>query len=217
LIRKITPGGVVSTLAGSFSLGGYADGTGEAARFNYPIGVAVDNNGNAYVADSNNKIIRKITSDGQVTTFAGSPGETGTTDGEARSARFLFPSDIAVDRKGNVYVTNNSAVRKIDAHGRVSTLAGVTGPVGSTDGTGGAARFSHPVSVAVSAAGNVYVADDGNMNIRKITPAGIVKTIRDSTGRIPFGKPVSVAVDDKEQICVADEDGCSVLVGKPAN
>jgi streptogramin lyase len=218
LIRKITPSGVVSTLAGaSAGLGGYADGSGNVVQFQYPIGVAVDNKENVFVADSNNKVIRKITADGKVTTFAGSPGEDGMVDGEAKSARFHFPFDVALDRKGNLYVTDNSAVRKIDMHGTVSTLAGSLGEAGNTDGTGRAARFSHPISVAVSAAGSVYVADDGNKNIRKITPDGVVKTIRDSTGRTPFVRPVSVAADDKEQIYVADEDGFSVLVGRPAN
>ncbi len=216
LIRKITPGGIVSTFAGSSaSLGGYADGNASAAQFQYPVGVAVDNNGNVFVADSNNKVIRKITSDGKVTTFAGSAGQTGTVNGKAKSARFVFPSDVALDRQGNLYVIDNSAVRKIDTQRMVSTLAGSPGEAGSTDGTAGAARFSHLMSVAVSPAGNVYVADNQLNNIRKITPAGVVKTIRDSTGRTPFVRPVSVAVDDKEQIYVADEDGFSVLVGKP--
>src|SRR5256886_12708732 len=99
----------------------------------------------------------------------------------------------------------------------VSPLAGSPDQAESTDGAGGAAGFSHPISLAVSPTGNVYVADVERKNIRKITPAGVVKTIRNSTGPGPFVKPVSVAVDDKEQIYVADEDGFSVLVGKPAN
>jgi sugar lactone lactonase YvrE len=215
LIRKITPGGVVTTLAGSSAgLGGYADGNGKAVQFHNPVGVAVDNNGNVFVADAGNKIIRKITSDGQVTTFAGSAGQEGTVDGEAKSARFAFPWDVALDREGNLYVTDNSAVRKIDTHGMVSTLAGSPGQAINIDGPTAGARFVNPVSLAVSAAGNVYVVD--SKNIRKITPAGVVKTIRDSTGRTPFVKPVSVAVDDKEQIYIADEDGFSILVGKPA-
>jgi sugar lactone lactonase YvrE len=217
LIRKITPSGVVSTLAGSPGISGYADGNGNAAQFNNPTGVAVDKKGNVFVADSVNKVIRKITREREVTTFAGSGGGAGTTDGEAKSARFASPSDVAPDREGNLYVTDNSVIRKIDTHGMVSTLAGSPDQAGSTDGTGSAARFSHPISLAVSPAGNVYVADVELKNIRKITPAGVVKTIRDSTGRSPFTRPVSVAVDDKEQIYVADEDGFSILVGKPAN
>ncbi len=217
LIRKITPGGVVSTLAGAPGISGYADGNGNAAQFNNPTGVAVDKKGNVFVADSVNKVIRKITKDREVTTFAGSGGGAGTNDGDTKSARFAFPSDVALDREGSLYVTDNSAIRKIDTHGMVSTLAGSPDETGSTDGTGAAARFSHPISLAVSPAGNVYVADVERKNIRKITPAGVVKTIRNSTGPGPFVKPVSVAVDDKEQIYVADEDGFSVLVGKPAN
>jgi sugar lactone lactonase YvrE len=217
LIRKITPSGVVSTLAGSPGISGYADGKGNAAQFNNPTGVAVDKNGNVFVADSVNKVVRKITSDREVTTLAGSGGGAGTTDGDAKSARFASPSDVALDREGNLYVTDNSTIRRIDTHGMVSTLAGSPDETGSTDGTGGAARFSHPISLAVSPAGNVYVADVELKNIRRITPAGVVKTIRNSTGPSPFVKPVSVAVDDKEQIYVADEDGFSILIGKPAN
>ena len=216
LIRKITPGGVVSTLAGAPGISGYSDGNGNTAQFNIPTGVAVDRTGNVFVADSVNKVIRKIKSDREVTTFAGSGGGAGTNDGEAKSARFAFPSDVALDREGNLYVADNSAIRKIDTHGMVSTLAGSPDETGSTDGAGGVARFSHPISLAVSPAGNVYVADVERKNIRKITPAGVVKTIRNSTGPGPFVKPVSVAVDDKEHIYVADEDGFSILVGKPA-
>jgi sugar lactone lactonase YvrE len=217
LIRKITPGGVVSTLAGSPGIAGYADGNGNAAQFNNPTGLAVDKNGNVFVADSVNKVIRKITKDREVTTFAGSGGGAGTNDGDTKSARFAFPSDVALDREGNLYVTDNSAIRKIDTHGMVSTLAGSPDETGSTDGTGAAARFSHSISLAVSPAGNVYVADVERKNIRKITPTGVVKTIRNSTGPGPFVKPVSVALDDKEQIYVADEDGFSILIGKPSH
>jgi streptogramin lyase len=217
LIRKITPGGVVSTLAGLAGIAGYSDGNRNEAQFNNPTGVAVDKNGNVFVADSVNKVIRKITKDREVTTFAGSGGGAGTNDGDTKSARFAFPSDVALDREGSLYVTDNSTIRKIDTHGMVSTLAGSPDETGSTDGTGAAARFSNPISLAVSPAGNVYVADAERKNIRKITPAGVVKTIRNSTGPGPFVKPVSVAVDDKEQIYVADEDGFSILVGKPAN
>jgi sugar lactone lactonase YvrE len=214
LIRKITRGGVVSTLAGSFSLGGFADGNGKAAQFHDPHGVAVDTSGDVFVADAGNHIIRKIASDGQVTTFAGSAGQQGMVDGEAKSARFAFPRDVALDREGNLYVADNSTLRKIDSHGMVSTVAGSPDQAINIDGPVGAARFSNPLSVAVSPAGNIYVVDD--KNIRKITPGGVVKTIRDSTGRTSFVRPVSVAVDDKEQIYVADEDGFSILVGKPA-
>lgn len=216
LIRKITPDGVVRTLAGKSGISGYADGKGSAAQFINPAGVAVDKNGNVFVADSVNKVIRKITKEGDVTTFAGSGGGAGTNDGEAKSARFASPSDVALDREGNLYVTDNSTIRKIDTHGIVSTVAGSPDQTGSTDGTGGTARFSHPISLAVSPAGNVYVADADLKNIRKLTPAGVVKTVRNTTGPSPFVRPVSVAVDDKEQIYVADEDGFSIWVGKPA-
>ena len=216
LIRKITPHGMVSTLAGSSSeSGGYADGTGSAAQFRLPFGVAVDNKGNVFVADKGNMIIRKITSDGNATTFAGSAGEQGKLDGEAKSARFAFPWDLALDHQGNLYVIDGWAVRKIDTHAIVSTLAGSPDQAGSSDGTGSDARFSGLSSVAVSPAGNVYVVDNELKNIRKITPAGVVKTIRDSTGRTPFGNPVSIAVDDNEQIYVVDEDGFRILIGKP--
>ena len=218
LIRKITPDGMVSTFAGSSSeSGGYADGAGRAAQFRLPFGVAVDNKGNVFVADKGNMIIRKITSDGNVTTFAGSSGEQGKLDGETTSARFAFPWDLALDRENNLYVIDGWAVRKIDTHAMVSTLAGSPDQADSTDGTGSAARFSGLSSVAVSPAGNVYVTDNELKNIRKITPAGVVKTIRDSTGRTPFGNPVSIAVDDKEQIYLADENGFRILFGKPVN
>src|SRR5207237_472071 len=147
----IPPGRVVSALAGTAGLSGSTDGAGPAARFNFPIGLAVDSTGNVYVADSGNHFIRKITSAGVVSPFAGSPFGVGSTDGPALSAKFLLPSGVAVDTAGNVYVadTGNHTIRKISASGTVSTLAGVAGQAGFADGAGAAARFRSPFGLAV--------------------------------------------------------------------
>ena len=127
-IRKITPSRVVRTLAGLAGSHGSADGTGSAARFNFPLGVAVDSAGNVYVADTDNYTIRKITPSGVVRTLAGLAG-TGSADGTGSAARFNFPQGVAVDSAGNVYVadTSNHTIRKITPSGVVSTFAGLAG------------------------------------------------------------------------------------------
>src|SRR5688572_6124427 len=150
-IRKITPGGVVSTLAGVAGSSGSVDGTGSTARFYYPHGVTVDSGGNVYVADTYNQTIRKITPSGVVSTLAGLAGSFGSAEGTGSIARFRYPEGVAVDAAGNVYVADsgNQTIRKITPSGVVSTLAGLAGSIGSTDGTNSAARFYHPEGVAV--------------------------------------------------------------------
>jgi sugar lactone lactonase YvrE len=198
-IRKITPAGLVSTFAGTAGTTGSTDGTGAAARFNNPTGLATDSAGNIYVADSYRlpfppfgaslgNTIRKITPAGVVSTFAGTAGTTGSTDGTGAAVLFSSPQGVATDSDGNVYVadTGNSTIRKITSTGVVTTLAGIAGMTGSTDGVGAAARFNSPVGVAVDGAGNVYVADTGNDLIRKITPSGAVTTIVGRPGEKGF-------------------------------
>ena len=206
LIRKITPAGVVTTLAGdTYDLtnytgnAGYADGTNGAAMFCNPNGLAVDGSGNVYVADTYNNLIRKITPAGVVTTLAGDTydltnytGNAGYADGTNGAAMFCNPNGLAVDGSGNVYVadTYNNLIRKITPAGVVTTLAGDTYDLtnyagnyngGYADGTNGAAMFHNPNGVAVDGFGNVYVADSGNNLIRKITPAGVVTTLAGDT------------------------------------
>ena len=145
-IRKVTPAGVVTTLAGLAGSCGSADGTGSAARFYCPAGVAVDSAGNVYVADMHNNTIRKVTPAGVVTTLAGLAGSPGSADGTGSAARFNDPYGVAVDSAGNVYVadTGNNTIRKVTPGGVVTTLAGLAGSAGSADGTGSAARFDYP-------------------------------------------------------------------------
>jgi sugar lactone lactonase YvrE len=210
-IRRITPTGTVSTLAGS-STNGSADGTGADAQFNSPRAVAVDASGNVYVADGVNHKIRKITSAGVVTTLAGS-GTSGFADGDGTAAQFYFPKGIAVDGDGNIYVADdiNHRIRKITPAGTVSTLAGSTS--GTADGDGAAAQFNSPRGVAVDVSGNVYVADAGNHRIRKITPTGTVSTVAGSTSGVTdgdvatakFNEPAGLAVDASGNIYVADD------------
>jgi hypothetical protein len=215
-IRKITPGGVVTTLAGLARSGGSADGTGSAARFHGPSGVAVDGAGNVYVGDTGNNTIRKITPDGVVTTLAGLAGSHGSTDGTGSAARFYNPSGVAVDGAGNVYVADayNNTIRMITPGAVVTTLAGLAGNHGSADGTGSAARFYNPSGVAVDRAGYVYVADYGNSTIREITPFRVVRTLAGLAGSqgsddgtnsaARFDEPSGVAVDGAGNVYVAD-------------
>jgi len=208
-IRKVSPAGVVTTLVGSPGNQGSADGTGAAARFNKPIGIAIDASGNLYVNDNGNKTVRKITSAGIVTTLAGSPGNEGSVDGTGAAARFRYPTGTAVDASGNLYVadTVNSTIRKITPAGVVTTLAGLAGTAGSANGTGSAATFRYPSGTAVDASGNIYVADSGNLIIRKITPAGVVTPV---AANYAFGRLVGIAVDASGNIYVADAGACSI-------
>ncbi|PYI83086.1 MAG: hypothetical protein DME26_15755 [Verrucomicrobia bacterium] len=179
---------------------GNVDGIGSAARFDQPFGVAVDSARNVYVADKYNSTIRKITPAGAVTTLAGSAGQVGSADGVGSAARFggvlcycgdcivVGPESVAVDSTGNVYVADtwNHTIRKVTPDGVVTTLAGNASiqfgrPIGGyADGTGSAARFNYPNSVAVDSAGIVYVADTWNHTIRKVTPNDVVTTLAGS-------------------------------------
>ncbi len=166
-IRKITPAGLVSTLAGTGSAGNI-DGPATSAKFNYPSGVCVDASGNIYVADASNHKIRKITPSGAVSTLAGT-GSNGNNDGPGIAAKFYYPSGVCVDASGNIYVADayNDKIRKITPSGAVSTLAG-TGSHGSNDGLGTVASFYRPSGICADAAGNIYVGDSYNNKIRKI-------------------------------------------------
>src|SRR4051794_18004543 len=124
----------ITTLAGPPAERGSADGTGGAAGFFNPGGVATDGDGNVYVADTGNQIIRKISPAGEVTTFAGLAGQSGSANGKRSASRFGSPSGVAVDRSGNVYVTSANLIRRITAAGEVTTLAG-TLQGGTADGT----------------------------------------------------------------------------------
>ena len=211
-IRKITPTGEVSTLAGNGTVG-FRDGLGNAARFDSPRGVAVDASNNVYVADFFNHRIRKITPAGEVTTLAGN-GTEGFADGIGTTAQFNRPKNVTLDALGNVYVADqyNHSIRKITPAGKVTTLAG-NGTEGFADGEGTMAKFYWPCGITIDALNNIYVADRGNHCIRKITPAGVVTTLAgnrkmgfaDGLGNsAQFDHPNGVTVDALGNVYVAD-------------
>ncbi len=183
-IRKITPSGVVTTLAGLAGVIGSADGIGSGARFNSPIGVGLDQSGNLYIGDSDNNTIRKITPAGVVTTLAGQAGMAGSANGTGSAARFNGPRGVGVDAAGNIYVadTFNNTIRKVTPAGVVTTLAGLAGASGTTDGLGSAARFNRPRGVTVDSNSNIFVADTANNTVRRVTPSGAVTTVAGSGG-----------------------------------
>ncbi len=226
-IRKISTVGEVTTLAGLADTQGRTDGNGASARFRTPRGVALDAAGNLYVADSGNHSIRKITGSGTVTTFAGGNPSPGHTDGTGSAARFRDPAGIAATAAGILFVadTGNHTIRKITADGVVSTFAGSPGVEGSSDGSGGEARFSKPAGVAVDSAGNVFVADTGNHTIRRIDSAGMVSTVGGTAGVIGgangigaaagFSSPAGITVTPSGEVVVADTENSRIIRGRP--
>jgi kumamolisin len=176
LIRKITISGsnyTVTTLAGKAGVAGFADGTGTNATFNFPSSIAVDASGNLYVADAQNNAIRKVTQAGVVTTLAGQTGVAGLVDGTGKFAQFNFPSGIAVDSSGNIYVadTDNNTIRKvIPSTGVVSTLIGQPGILGYANGVSTSAQFTEPYGLCVTSAGNIIIADTADDLIRNAVP-----------------------------------------------
>jgi sugar lactone lactonase YvrE len=213
-IQKITPEGQISTLAGENEQKGSVDGLGAIARFDVPRGVAVDANGNSYLADSFNHTIRKVTPAGVVSTLAGVAGQQGTVDAPGIEARFRGPGWTAVDSSGTLYISCNSTIRRITPEGLVGTLAGADEQLGSTDGPGNKARFFFAGGITIDGNGNAYVADSGNQTIRKISPDGQVTTLAGVVKQTGFGDgpigiarfntPMGVTVDGSGNVYVAD-------------
>lgn len=174
-IQRIAPDGTVSVIAGAQNAGS-ADGTGAAAGFNQPHGVAVDSLGNLFVADTGNATIRMITPTGVVTTLAGYPGTKGSANGTGANASFTSPVGIAVDSNDTLFVTDGNAIRTVTLSGAVTTLAG-SQTNGSSDGTGAAAQFNGPSGIAIGPNGETFVSDSGNSTIREISAMGVVTTL----------------------------------------
>lgn len=221
IIRKATPVGsnwVVTTLAGYSGTPGTADGVWTNARFNSPLGVAVDSAGNIYVADTYNHTIRKLMLVGTnwlVSTLAGRGGIPGSADGIGTNAYFNQPSGIGLDRSTNIYVAdaNNDTIREMTPTGGswvVSTLAGQAGVTGSSDNIGTNAFFDNPTAIAVDGLTNLYVADTYNSLIRKITLSGTNWNVSTLAGNASFSYPGGVAVDGAGTVYVADSDNNTI-------
>lgn len=207
---------------------GAANGPGDVASFHGVYGMVHDSAGNILATDFYNHIIRKITPEGEVSTYAGLAGVDGAANGSVLDARFNRPSGIVIDSADNLYVAdgNNHVIRKITAAGIVSDFAGISGTHGSLDATGTAATFYGPRGLALDSAGNIYVADRYNHTIRKISNTGVVTTVAGSAGLaelangtgsvVRFNHPVGVAVDSTGTLLVTDYENNAIRKITPA-
>lgn len=221
-IRKVAADGRISTIAGNGQVGSSGDGgPATAATLNEPHGVAVDSAGNIYIADSQNNLIRRVTPDGKINTFAGTRADDSSGDGgPALLATLSFPRGLAFDAQGNLLIADsgNNRIRRIAAGTNIiTTVAGGKYGFGGDNGPATAALLNNPTDVAVDAGGNIYIADQNNHRIRKVTPAGVINTVA-GDGQFNFFndhvfatdsslyRPTGVAVDPAGNIYIADQD-----------
>jgi sugar lactone lactonase YvrE len=218
--------GAVTTVAGGAGQLGYVDGTGSAARFNHPISLVWDAAGDLYVADTANATIRKVVlASRTVSTLAGLVRTSGSADGIGSAARFNYPAGLATDGAGSLFVadSNNGVIRQIAlATGEVTTLAGSAGGSGSADGTGASARFALPEGIVCDRAGNLFVADVGNLTIRKIavatravtTVAGVVGRLGVVLGPLPgqLAGPAGLEALSSGELVITDRHEHAVLL-----
>jgi sugar lactone lactonase YvrE len=187
IMRIASAGRIVTTLAGSPGMSGFADGIGSAARFEELRGLGVDSSGTVYAADFG--VVRKITPNAQVTTLAGAaPGASG-------SPPAFNPDGMVVDKTGNLYVCEGHGIKRVTSDGAVTAFAGGLSDGYPVDGIGTAAVFDYPHGLAMDGAGNLYVAEYGNRLIRKITPAAVVTTIAGGGTSLQDGPALSVSLD----------------------
>lgn len=213
-IRKISPAGEVTTFAGSLGAAGSADGSASQARFRQPRGIAVDANGVIYVADTDSHTIRKILTDGTVTTLAGLSLTTGSSDGLGSLARFNLPTSLCVSSDGNLFVadTSNHTIRKVTMAGEVTTFAGLAGLSGNVNGDRSVAKFNRPSGVCITASGDLLVSDTFNQSIRRITSSGNVTTLSGATAgwidgtleTARFWAPLGITTTSNGEIFIAD-------------
>ncbi len=223
-IRKVSPAGIITTVAGNGVPGSIIvsgdGGPATAASIGYPYGVAVDSQGNLFIADSGNRI-RKVSPAGIITTVAGSVNGTQGFSGDggpATAATFYSPSGVAVDSQGNLFIADigNNRIRKVSPAGIITTVAGRGGSGFSGDGgPATAARLNVPSGVAVDSQGNLFIADFSNSRIRKVSPAGIITTVAGNGARVfggdggpataaSFVAAIGVAVDSQGNLFIAD-------------
>ncbi|MGB3947487.1 MAG: T9SS type A sorting domain-containing protein [Bacteroidia bacterium] len=205
VIRKVNTSGIISTFAGNTVAGYSGDGSlATSAKLNYPTGVAVDANGNVYIADKNNSVIRKVNTFGIITTIAGTSVTGYSGDGGlATSAKIYFPAAVATDAAGNVYIsdTYNHAIRKVNTSGIISTVAGGNGIGYSGDGgVATSAEFNFPWGLTVDNAGNIFIGDEHNHVIRKVNTSGIISTVA-GTGASGYAGDGGLATSAQLNVC----------------
>jgi len=211
-IREISPSGVVTTYAGDGNAG-LVNGPVATAEFYAPAGLAFDSQGNLYIADVGNNVIREITTAGIVSTFSGN-GYVGFVDGStASSIEYNTPTDVAFDSAGNLYITDrgNNVIRKVTPTGVASSLSGYPNKpnAGYINGTNQGVEFNYPNGLVLDASNNVYVADQSNSAIRKVTtPDGVTTTVAGGVvQKTVLNLPSAIAIDKTGNLFITDESG----------